>query len=174
VNTELREWAKPAGGVRRAGLSAFGFGGTNFHVVLEEHVPGALTKGSRPAQVSVPATPASSPAAAPKPPLRGALLVGAADEKELAKKLHAAQDEARQGRAPAPAPPKESDLRAPERVAIDFGNPLELAEKIEKALKALAGGKPAAWRPLRGQGIFRGHGPAPKVAFLFTARARST
>jgi acyl transferase domain-containing protein/acyl carrier protein len=170
VNTELREWAKPACGVRRAGLSAFGFGGTNFHVVVEEHVPGALTKGSRPAQVSVSAPPASSPVSAPKPPLRGALLVGAADEKELATKLHAAQDEARQGRAPAPAPPKESDLRAPERVAIDFGSPKELAEKIEKALKALAGGKPAAWRPLRGQGIFRGHGPAPKVAFLFTGQ----
>ncbi|HMM34569.1 MAG TPA: acyltransferase domain-containing protein, partial [Thermoanaerobaculia bacterium] len=168
VNTALREWAKPACGVRRAGLSAFGFGGTNFHVVLEEHVPGALTKGSRPAQVSVPATPAHS--TAPKPPLRGALLVGAADETELAKKLHAARDEARQGRAPAPAPPREADLRAPERVAIDFGNAHELAEKIEKALKALAGGKPAAWRPLRGQGIFRGHGPAPKVAFLFTGQ----
>ncbi len=170
VNTELREWAKPACGVRRAGLSAFGFGGTNFHVVLEEHVPGALTKGSRPAQVAISASPAASPAAAPKPPLRGALLVGAADEKELAKKLHAVQDEARQGRAPAPAPPKESDLRSPERVAIDFGTPHELAEKIEKALKALAGGKTAAWRPLRGQGIFRGHGLAPKVAFLFTGQ----
>ena len=170
VNTELREWAKPACGVRRAGLSAFGFGGTNFHVVLEEHVPGALTKGSRPAQVAVPASPASAPAANPKPPLRGALLVGAADETELAKKLHAVQDEARQGRAPEPAPPREADLRAPERVAIDFGNAHELAEKIEKALKALAGGKPAAWRPLRGQGIFRGHGPAPKVAFLFTGQ----
>ena len=40
VNTELREWPAAAGGVRRAGVSAFGFGGTNFHVVLEEHVPG--------------------------------------------------------------------------------------------------------------------------------------
>ena len=48
--------------------------------------------------------------------------------------------------------------------------PNELADKIEKALKALAGGKPAAWRPLRGQGIFRGSGPAPKVAFLFTGQ----
>ena len=169
VNTSLREWEKPACGVRRAGLSAFGFGGTNFHVVLEEHVPGALTKGSRPAQVSVAATPASAPTS-PKPPLRGALLVGASDEKELARRLQAVQDEARQGRAPEPAPPRESDLRAPERVAIDFGDPHELAEKIEKARKALAGGKPAAWRPLRGQGIFRGSGPAPKVAFLFTGQ----
>ena len=40
VNTTLREWPQPRGGIRRAGVSAFGFGGTNFHVVVEEHVPG--------------------------------------------------------------------------------------------------------------------------------------
>jgi acyl transferase domain-containing protein len=27
---------------RRAGVSAYGFGGTNFHLVLEEYVPGML------------------------------------------------------------------------------------------------------------------------------------
>ncbi len=40
VNTQLREWALPAAGIRRGAVSAFGFGGTNFHVVVEEHVPG--------------------------------------------------------------------------------------------------------------------------------------
>ena len=38
LNTEARPWVKPVGGPpRRAGVSAFGFGGTNFHVVLEEY-----------------------------------------------------------------------------------------------------------------------------------------
>jgi acyl transferase domain-containing protein len=37
VNTELQPWTKYADGARRAGVSAFGFGGTNFHVVLEEY-----------------------------------------------------------------------------------------------------------------------------------------
>ena len=38
INTEPRPWvAGPAGAPRRAGVSAFGFGGTNFHVVLEEY-----------------------------------------------------------------------------------------------------------------------------------------
>jgi acyl transferase domain-containing protein/NAD(P)H-dependent flavin oxidoreductase YrpB (nitropropane dioxygenase family) len=38
VNTESGPWLRPAGTPpRRAGISAFGFGGTNFHVVLEEY-----------------------------------------------------------------------------------------------------------------------------------------
>jgi len=36
VNTEALPWIPPAGIPRRAGVSAFGFGGTNFHAVLEE------------------------------------------------------------------------------------------------------------------------------------------
>ncbi|MDQ2588931.1 SDR family NAD(P)-dependent oxidoreductase [Saccharothrix yanglingensis] len=40
VNTATRPWIKdPRRPVRRAGTSAMGFGGTNFHVVLEEHAP---------------------------------------------------------------------------------------------------------------------------------------
>ncbi len=42
VNTETRPWEVASGEVRRAGVSAFGFGGTNFHVVLEEYLPGVL------------------------------------------------------------------------------------------------------------------------------------
>jgi acyl transferase domain-containing protein len=38
VNTEARPWIKQRADVpRRAGVSAFGFGGTNFHAVLEEY-----------------------------------------------------------------------------------------------------------------------------------------
>ena len=39
---EPQAWAQPSQGPRRAGVSAYGFGGTNFHLVLEEHVPGML------------------------------------------------------------------------------------------------------------------------------------
>ena len=42
--------------------------------------------------------------------------------------------------------------------------------KSAKALKALAANQPAVWKALRAQGIFRGHGPAPKVAFLYTGQ----
>ncbi|WP_432822311.1 beta-ketoacyl synthase N-terminal-like domain-containing protein, partial [Trichloromonas sp.] len=37
VNTEARPWVASAGHPRRAGVSALGFGGSNFHCVLEEY-----------------------------------------------------------------------------------------------------------------------------------------
>src|SRR5262245_7014230 len=39
LNTEKRPWLPRPGHPRRAGMSAFGFGGSNFHAVLEEHRP---------------------------------------------------------------------------------------------------------------------------------------
>ncbi len=37
VNTTARPWVSNGAHPRRAGVSAFGFGGTNFHVLLQEH-----------------------------------------------------------------------------------------------------------------------------------------
>ncbi len=46
LNTQARPWISSDGRPRRAGVSAFGFGGTNFHVVLEEaQVPAAAQQG---------------------------------------------------------------------------------------------------------------------------------
>ncbi|WP_373950209.1 phosphopantetheine-binding protein [Vibrio pomeroyi] len=40
LNTQTRPWMQRVDGTpRRAGISSFGFGGTNFHVVLEEYTP---------------------------------------------------------------------------------------------------------------------------------------
>ena len=37
VQTELAEWKRPAGHPRRVGVSSFGAGGSNAHLILEEH-----------------------------------------------------------------------------------------------------------------------------------------
>ena len=39
VPTKARDWPEPKSHPRRAGVSAFGFGGTNFHVAIEGYVP---------------------------------------------------------------------------------------------------------------------------------------
>ena len=205
VNTELKPWAVPADGVRRAGVSAFGFGGTNFHAVFEEYVPGRLN-GNGKLSVAVTAQPPVVTAPAPviaqpsvtaatvvstvgegntsattvalaspativyKAPLRGALVVGAATADDLAARLTTVQKEAAAGRAPSPTPPAEADLRAPERLVIDYADAAELADKSAKALKAFSANQPAIWKALRPQGIFRGRGAAGKIAFLYTGQ----
>ncbi|HYA95994.1 MAG TPA: beta-ketoacyl synthase N-terminal-like domain-containing protein, partial [Terriglobales bacterium] len=184
VNTSLQPWPEPACGVRRGGLSAFGFGGTNFHAVLEEYIPGRLNGdngkrtiavGEMPpavideATMNTQALPRTSSSSC-KAPLRGALVIGGESDAALAERLRAVQKDAQAGQAPAPAAPAESDLRAPERVAIDYADAAELATKSGFALRALAANQPGMWKALRAQGIFRGHGPAPKVAFLYTGQ----
>lgn len=184
VNTELRPWQVPADGPRRAGISAFGFGGTNFHIVLEEHIPHRLT-GNGKRRVSVPAvvahtsTEASMSLASPavpvssaicKVPLRGALVIGGESDRALIERLRAVMKHAESGFAPEPSAPAESDLRAPERLAIDYADAMDLADKSSKALKALASNHSVVWKALRAQGIFRGRGPAGKVAFLYTGQ----
>ena len=179
VNTELKPWTATAEGVRRAGLSAFGFGGTNFHAVLEEYIPHRLNgNGKRSVAARTPETTEkesnmntknASPTSASsyKAPLRGALVIGAASGAALAECLRAVEKSAKAGCAPEPTVPSEADLRAPERLAIDYADAAELAEKAGHTLKALEAHQPAIWKALRAQGIFRGHGPAPKVAFLY-------
>jgi acyl transferase domain-containing protein/acyl carrier protein len=177
VNTELTEWSPPGGKVRTAGVSAFGFGGTNFHTVLEEYVPGRLpTDGRRSVAVGAAfgdggGAAATAPAAAgqaraePKAPLRGATVVGADDESGLAARLREIVERATAGELGDPRAPLTSDLAAEHRVAIDHADAKELADKAAAALSALD--KPAMWKPLRSRGVFHGQGPSPKVAFLY-------
>ena len=190
VTTELRPWPEPTNDVRRGGVSAFGFGGTNFHVVLEEHVPGrhrpparsfasAGIPGAAPAPAGAPPTSqgattpeagASASVGAAKAPLRGALVLGGRDDADLASQVQAALAQARAGVTPARTAPDPALASAAVRVAVDHTDAADLATKLTKLANAFASGNPAAFRLLRQQGIFLGRGPAPKAAFLYTGQ----
>jgi len=179
VNTQARPWERPSFGPRRCGVSAFGFGGTNFHVVVEEHIPGLLTR--RPAMIQVPAstTAVASPvgvqAASPmvhvndsRPPTLGRVLaIGAADMAGVRTRLGQALADARTGRLPDHTPPGPEFLGGHNRLVIAFEEASELAKKGEIALDALDKNDARKWRILQTKGIYFGHGKAGKVAFLF-------
>ncbi len=170
VNSELRDWEIHQGAVRRAGISAFGFGGTNFHIVLEEYRPGESLRESRRA-VSVDALPTRSiGVSSNKPPLRGVLMIGADQEAGIAQRLQDVLQKADAGDIPGPQPPSVGGLTAPCRLAIDYESGDELVKKATKALTILESGRPEAWKPLRARGVYFGQGPASKVAMLFTGQ----
>jgi len=162
------ELRRADGAPLRGCVSAFGFGGTNFHAVLEEWQPGRLAADRR-RRVAVGQS-AASAAPATKPPLRGAVLLGAGDEPGLTAKVEALAAAAARGEAPPPLPPEAADLGAPLRLAIDFAAATDLAVKAGKAARALAAGQGGMWRALQAQGIYRGQGAAAKVAFLYTGQ----
>ncbi|HEX9189930.1 MAG TPA: beta-ketoacyl synthase N-terminal-like domain-containing protein, partial [Vicinamibacteria bacterium] len=171
LNHELREWKPANGAPRRCGVSAYGFGGTNFHAVLEEHVPGALTKGERPAQVAVPSSFGDGAAGSSRRPLRGLLVLGARSVDGLRKAVDGMLARVKDGHVPEVAVPEEASLAAPERIAIDYEDGRELVERLLKAQKGLVADAPATWKAFQAQGVFRGRGPAPgRIAFLFTGQ----
>ncbi len=190
--TEAREWERRGNTPRRAGVSAYGFGGTNFHIVLEEYIPGMIRTEPKvyagaavpPASAPGNATKAMSmatatvsastpPLAGPrlrsdKKPLRGILAIGAPTPKDLKDKIDAIFQKVESGWTPPVEPPDPQELAQQERVVIDFGNHDELLDRLKKAQKAAGFDNPAAWKALQAQGVFRGSGPKPgKIAFLF-------
>jgi malonyl CoA-acyl carrier protein transacylase len=194
LNHGARAWDRPADAPRRAGVSAYGFGGTNFHLVLEEHVPGLVTgkrsypgfaladsqsvagatlKGGTSTEI-LPGRPSSGSstlnmqASPARPPLRGLLALGAADMAGLAAALDQTIQRVQGGWTPPIQAPEPATLAAAERLVVDFGDQGELLERAYKAQRALTTDNPAAWKALAAQGIFRGHGPQPgEIAFLF-------
>jgi len=147
VNTEKRPWLPKSGHPRRAGVSAFGFGGSNFHCVVEEYE-------SQPAKTDWDG--------------HVQILAFSADDRDtLAKQLRevdtdCAWDEFR-GRA------AERRVRFDAAAAVRLllvverrGTPV--ADMISMALSQLNDER-AAWATP--QGIYFGSGPQGKVAALF-------
>ena len=162
-----RPWEAPNGTPRRAGVSAYGFGGTNFHLVLEEHVPGALTQPKKLFVVEKkdqgvePREPAPSP-------IRGIAAIGATTPQELKEKLDRYLNRVETGWTPPPALPQQTIIEANERLIVDFGDHAELVDRLHKAQKMMGFDSPQAWKAIEAQGIFRGSGkPRGKMAFMF-------
>jgi len=176
VNTALRAWDVKKGEVRRAAISSFGFGGTNFHMIVDEYVPGILTGQPHAypgievakAAISLPVeSPAPSEAAVVKP-YRGLLFLSAATPAELREALTAVIAKVKEGAQPPSGVPTPAELARPERIAIDYADKDEFIKRAERALKgfdAAPGANP--WTALVAHGVFRGSGEPGKVAFLF-------
>ena len=185
VNTELRDWPEPPAGVRRAGVSAFGFGGTNYHAVLEEYIPGRHREPTTPrtfatAQVTRSSVTAAASAGtatsagSSRPPLRGALVVGGVDDSAVIAQLERVVADAATGWTPPLAAPDPALASAAVRVAIDHADAADLAAKAGKAVAAFRSGAPAMWKMLRAQGVFVGRGSRPRSRSSTPGRARST
>ncbi len=163
LNTQARPWVRDARHPRRASVSAFGFGGSNFHVALEEYqgpAPKAersrtLAKelivvcGDDPAQVAAKARELAREATG------GAGTVGTAVEaqaRRLARLAHGSQESYRPD--------------APARLAVLAADPASLEKKLVEAAKRIeaAPGAPFALP----DGTAYGVGPCDgKLAFLF-------
>ncbi len=171
VNTRAHPWEVPSGEVRRAGVSAFGFGGTNFHVILEEYLPGVLTKessiypgaGLQDIAREIPA----QPVLVELKPYRGLFFLGAQSASKLSELLARSLHQAKLGHLPENTCPTAAQVSQPERLVIDYEDLKEFVAHAEKAAKALESDAPAGWQALGVQGIYRGSGKPGKVAFLF-------
>ncbi|TVQ91302.1 MAG: acyltransferase domain-containing protein, partial [Deltaproteobacteria bacterium] len=167
VQTRTEPWPATPDGVRRAGISAFGFGGTNFHVVIESWAGQPVPRrGARPR----PALPRPRPMAssslssneivmAERPLPDGLWATSALDKAGLIQNLH----RLRQGQ---PVPWHPSD---PVRVAAAARDPQERASQIDRALKVLE--RDQSPDLLRARNVYVEDAPNDgKVAFLFTGQ----
>ncbi len=157
LNTEARPWVQGNGQPRRAGVSAFGFGGTNFHAVLEEYTGDYLNHKHSP----LPGWPVEL------------LVWRRADRKTLLADLQQTQQALAQGARPGLAEWACSLVRAlpagvnPPTLAIVASSIDDAREKIAHALKALQTSE-KTWHDPRGVWFAecpRQH--AGKVAILF-------
>jgi len=163
VNTEARPWLNGAApNPRRAGVSAIGFGGTNFHAVLEEYTEAYLPRQEAsfqawPAELLVWQRGSRRELLAALGDLEEVLNRGAELALEDLSFTLASQLERQR------LPGKET----PAGLALVVSSSEDLRGKLHKAGKALAEPHPAYWDPA---GIYftdRPLAPKGKVAFLF-------
>ncbi len=157
INTEARPWIHAGPHPRRAGVNAFGFGGINAHVILEEY---------RPAK----ATPHRSGAGLLHIPGHSELVtLGAATVEALAALARQLIDHARGPARPSLAVlarASSAHAQGEHRLAIVASDSADLATKLEQALAKL--GRPEVGAFKIRAAVHYGRGALPgKVCFVF-------
>ncbi|MGS0675061.1 eicosapentaenoate synthase subunit PfaA [Shewanella sp. 125m-1] len=161
LNTETRPWLPRTDGTpRRAGISSFGFGGTNFHFVLEEYNNEHKRDDSEKAKYR-------------QRHVAQSFLVSASDKATLIKELNTLAASAEQAEfnlkdAAANYALRELDTTAP-RLGLVANSREELANQIKQAIAKLSSSDDAAWQ-LPGGTSYRTAAIEGKVAALFAGQ----
>ncbi|WP_267038083.1 type I polyketide synthase [Streptomyces sp. NBC_00091] len=155
LNTATRPWVHTADHPRRAGVSAFGFGGANFHVALEEYRP--ADEGSA--------------RLAPRLPVRGTELVplsGDTPQSLVTRCRELAAAGSPDGLAVA-ARRAQRDFRATDgaRLCVVAGDSAELARKLEQAAERITAEPALPFSLPAGLHYGPGRPDAGRIAFLF-------
>ncbi|EDM79160.1 putative multi-domain beta keto-acyl synthase [Plesiocystis pacifica SIR-1] len=166
LNTRARPWVHRSESPRRGSVSAFGFGGTNFHATLEEY------RGPQPEDAKAERT---------RPPSSELVLLFGSTFAELQARCEAlaaaveSGEERRSLRAIARASHREFDYAAAERLAIIVNGKGELVEPLRALLPRVAKGEGKALNTPRGASYRSGPtrdadgalSQAGKIALLF-------
>ncbi|MFN4185616.1 MAG: beta-ketoacyl synthase N-terminal-like domain-containing protein, partial [Hyphomonas sp.] len=154
INTEARPWISADTRPRRASVSSFGFGGSNFHVTLEEYTGPGAAKPPRvfPAEL---------------------FLYSASDAATLAQQLGAATQTALSEDAFAAASEvtlKRFTADAPVRAAITATNPEDLAAKAGRLAAQITDGSAGVAPVPQGCSLSLHPATPGKIAFLFSGQ----
>lgn len=150
LNTETRPWIHGKPHPRRAGVNAFGFGGINSHVILEEY------RGPKVTQVQVLHAPSHSEL----------VVLAAESREELLQRARAALAHLPSASLPEVAKACSAYARGPHRLALICNSEDDLQNKLEQAIEKIS--RPDA-RPFKTRaGMHYGVGdPAGKLCLLF-------
>jgi len=164
LSTTARPWVRDSSFPRRASVSSFGFGGSNFHIAMSEYVPGE-TGASRPA-----------------PKLRTLeselVTLSAENAGELVSRARSsAAQSSRPGgfRWLARTSQEEFDAAAPMRLAVVASDEADLAAKLEQAAKSIESDPTQSFSTPTGIHFHadQGSGPGPcegGLAYLFSGQ----
>ena len=153
LNTQRRPWIRDASHPRRAAVSSFGFGGSNFHVALEEYVPSGRALAKEAWRLRTVPT--------------ELVLLGAATANELVANCKALAS----AKSDLGVAARETQLaystKSAVRLAVLASSAAELSEKLLQAAATIEKAPAAAYSTPAGVHYAAGVADAGEVAFLF-------